>query len=86
MKKNISDIYNRDNIALIGIFKLVEIPNTIIIFATTHLVYNVKRGDVKLGQIYQLTNTLEEFRKKYEDELKNKFYIFLGTDTKKWSL
>ena len=50
-EKNISDIYNRDNIALIGIFKLVEIPNTIIIFATTHLVYNVKRGDVKLGQI-----------------------------------
>ena len=79
-EKNISDIYNRDNIALIGIFKLVEIPNTIIIFATTHLVYNVKRGDVKLGQIYQLTNTLEEFRKKYEDELKNKVYIFLGTD------
>ena len=77
---NISGVYDRDNIALIGIFKLVEIPNIIVIFSTTHLVFNVKRGDVKLGQIYQLMNALEQLRKKYEDELKNKVYIFLGTD------
>ena len=79
-EKNISEVYDRDNIALIGIFKLVEIPNIIIIFSTTHLIFNVKIGDIKLGQIYQLMNALEYLRKKYEDELKNKVYIFLGTD------
>ena len=79
-EKNMSEIFNRDNIALIGIFKLIEIPNTIFLFATTHLVFNIKRGDIKLGQIYQLMKSLEELRKKYEDELKNKVYIFLGSD------
>ena len=77
---NKSEVYDRDNIALIGIFKLNQIPNIIVIFSTTHLIFNVKRGDVKLGQIYQLMNILEQLRKKYEDELKNKVYIFLGTD------
>ena len=36
-ENNISEVYNRDNIALIGILKLKEIENTIILFATTHL-------------------------------------------------
>ena len=79
-EKDISDIYNRENIALIGILKLNQIPNTIILFSTIHVVFNVRRGDIKLGQIYQLINSLEELRKKYEDELKNKVYIILPTD------
>ena len=79
-ENNISDIFNRDNIAIIGILKVKDIPNMIIIFATTHLVFNRNRGDIKLGQIYQLTLALEELRKKYEDELKNKVYIILPTD------
>ena len=79
-ENNISEIYNRDNIALIGIFKLINIPNSIILFACTHLIFNTRRGDIKLGQIYQLINSLEELRKKYEDELKNKVYIIIGSD------
>ena len=77
---NISEIYGRDNIALISILKVLEIPNTIILFATTHLLFNVKRGDIKLGQTYQLVNALEELRKKYEDELKNKVYTIFVSD------
>ena len=78
--KDISEIFNRDNIGIIGILKLVEIPDTIILLANTHIVFNVKRGDIKLGQIYQFINCLEELRKKYEDEMKNKVYIIFGTD------
>lgn len=79
-EKNKSDIFNRENIALIGIFKVVGIPDTVVLFSTTHLVFNFKRGDIKLGQIVQLTRALEELRKKYEDELKNKVYIILASD------
>jgi len=79
-KFGILNVFNRENIAIIGIFKIVGIPNSTILFSNTHLVFNVKRGDIKLGQIYQLTRALEELRKKYEDELKNKVYIILASD------
>lgn len=79
-ENNISDIYNRDNIGIIGILKLIEIPDSIILLGTMHTVFNVRRGDIKLGQLYQFTNCLEELRKKYEDELKNKVYVIFGTD------
>jgi len=79
-EKDNNGVYSRDNIALIGIFKVKSKENMIILFSTTHLVYNVKRGDIKLGQCYQLVNALEELRKKYEDELKNKVYIIFSSD------
>ena len=78
--KDINGVYSRDNIALIGIFKIINRENMIILFATTQLIFNVKRGDIKLGQCYQLVKALEELRKKYEDELKNKVYIILASD------
>ena len=61
---NLNGVYSRDNIALIGIFKVKNKENTIILFSTTQLVFNVKRGDIKLGQCYQLVLALEELRKK----------------------
>ena len=79
-EKDNNGVYSRDNIALIGIFKVKSKENMIILFSTTHLVYNVKRGDIKLGQCYQLVKALEELRKKYEDELKNKVYIIFSSD------
>ena len=77
---NLNGVYSRDNIALIGIFKVKNKENTTILFSTTQLVFNVKRGDIKLGQCYQLVLALEELRKKYEDELKNKVYIIFASD------
>ena len=74
-----SPIYGRDNVALIGILKVNEISNTIILFVNTHLLFNSNRGDIKLGQIYQLTITLDELRKKYE-QLNNKVYIIVTSD------
>ena len=79
-ENNSNGIYSRDNIALIGIFKVKNKENTIILFSTTNLVFNIKRGDIKLGQCYQLVLVLEQLRKKYEDELKNKVYIIFSTD------
>ena len=38
-KNNISEIYNRDNIALIGVFNIIDDNDTIIIFSVT-LLYN----------------------------------------------
>jgi len=78
--KDINGVYSRDNIALIGIFKIINRENMIILFATSQLIFNVKRGDIKLGQVYQIVNALEELRKKYEDELKNKVYIIFSSD------
>ena len=77
---NVNGVYSRDNIALIGIFKVKKKENMIIFFATTQLVFNTKRGDIKLGQSYQLVLALEELRKKYEDEMKNKVYIIFNSD------
>ena len=55
--RNFSEIYNRDNIGLIGAFNLIGDNDTIIIFSVTHLLFNKNRGDIKLGQIYQLLIT-----------------------------
>ena len=63
-ENNSNGIYSRDNIALIGIFKVKNKENTIILFSTTNLVFNIKRGDIKLGQCYQLVLVLEQLRKK----------------------
>lgn len=76
---NKSPIYDRDNVAIIGIFKVNEISNTIILFSNIHLLFNLNRGDVKLGQIYQLTNALNELKNKYE-QLNNKVYIIVTSD------
>ncbi len=43
---NISEIYNRDNIALIGAFNIIDDNDTIIIFSVTHLLLISNRGDI----------------------------------------
>jgi len=52
--KDISIIYNRDNVCLFGVFSLKSNPEAVVIIANCHLLYNIKRSDVKLGQIYQI--------------------------------
>ena len=44
---NISEIYNRDNIALIEVFNLIDDNDTIIILSVAHLLLNKNRGDIK---------------------------------------
>ena len=40
-ENNLNGVYSRDNIALIGIFKVKNKENTIILFSTNHLVFNI---------------------------------------------
>jgi len=60
--KDISPIYDRDNIALFCVLKSVINSNLCFIIANTHLLFNVNRGDIKLGQIYQILNGLNKLK------------------------
>jgi len=76
-EKDQSEIYNRDNIALFGVFNLKSDENSIIICCVTHILFNLGRGDIKLGQVYQIFQTFEIFKEKYNNKKVN---IFLLSD------
>ena len=76
-EKDQSEIYNRDNVALFGIFNLKSDENSIIICCVAHILFNLGRGDIKLGQVYQIFQTFEIFKEKYNNKNIN---IFLLSD------
>jgi len=76
-EKDQSEIYNRDNIALFGVFNLKSDENSIIICCVSHILFNLGRGDIKLGQVYQIFQTFEIFKEKYNNKKVN---IFLLSD------
>ncbi|XP_008210018.1 protein angel isoform X1 [Nasonia vitripennis] len=49
----------RDNVALIAKFSLKESPETKFVIATTHLLFNPRRNDVRLGQVQLLFAEIE---------------------------
>ncbi|RWS03003.1 protein angel 2-like isoform X1 [Dinothrombium tinctorium] len=58
---------NRDNVALIGAFKPTDIKygdDWQLIIATTHLLFNPRRGDIKLAQLRMLLAELDKLKKK----------------------
>lgn len=63
--QNISPIYDRDNICLIGVFQYVLDPKMCFIVSNIHVLFNNNRGDVKLGQVYQTLNTLQALKNHY---------------------
>lgn len=42
---------NRSNVAIIAKFRLKKSPNSEVVIATTHLLYNPRRQDVRLAQM-----------------------------------
>lgn len=58
-------LLNRDNVAIIAKFAPKENPNAEFIVATTHLLYNPRRQDVRLAQTQVLLTEIERiaFRK-----------------------
>ncbi|XP_046749678.1 protein angel homolog 2 isoform X2 [Diprion similis] len=54
-----TDLLNRDNVAIIVKLSLKNSPETQIVIATTHLLYNPKRNDIRLGQTQILMAELE---------------------------
>lgn len=53
------EILNRDNVGLIAKLALRDSPSTQFIIATTHLLYNPKRNDVRLAQLQILMSEIE---------------------------
>lgn len=76
---NISSVYDRDNISLFAILKYASNPNIGFIIGNGHLLFNLNRGDIKLGQILQITNTLTLLKKSYS-EMFSKLNIILCGD------
>lgn len=53
------ELLSRDNVAIIAKLSLKDSPHTKVVVATTHLLYNPKRNDVRLGQTQILLAELE---------------------------
>ena len=58
-------LFNRDNIALFTILKEKNDSPCIFIIANTHLLFNKKRGNIKLSQLNVITKILGDLQKFY---------------------
>lgn len=58
---HVDEIMDRDNVAIIGLFQLCSDPSKIFCVATTHLLFNPKRGDIKFLQIDLLLHEIFAF-------------------------
>jgi len=59
------NLFNRDNVALFSVLRDKKQPNVALIIITTHLLFNKKRGDIKLSQAHLITNIGACFQEKY---------------------
>lgn len=59
-------ILNRENVALVAKFAPKDDPNATFVVATTHLLYNPRRQDVRLAQVQVLLAELDRIA--YEDD------------------
>lgn len=55
------ELLNRDNVGIIAKLSLRDSPETQIVVATTHLLYNPRRNDVRLAQTQLLLAEIERF-------------------------
>ena len=76
--KNISEIYNRDNVCIFAVLKYLARPEICFIVASCHLLFNTNRGDVKLGQVYQISSTLENLKNIYSNNFQKVNLILCG--------
>lgn len=53
------ELLNRDNVGIIAKLSLRDSPETQIVVATTHLLYNPRRNDVRLAQTQLLLTEIE---------------------------
>jgi len=59
-------LLDRSNIAICTVARH-RLSNRMVLFCSTHLLFNPKRGDIKLAQVQHLGGRLNEIRSKYED-------------------
>lgn len=53
------ELLSRDNVGLVAKFSLIESPETKFVVATTHLLFNPRRNDVRLSQVQVLFSEIE---------------------------
>ncbi len=74
-----TELYNKDNIAQFVILK--DKKNKIYyIVANTHLLFNLKRGDIKIAQIYQVSLVIDKLAKLLQNSNKLKIFSFICGD------
>lgn len=52
-------VLDRDNVGIVLKFRVTGSPNNYLVIATTHLLYNPRRQDVKLAQVQVLLAEIE---------------------------
>jgi hypothetical protein len=62
--KDLSPVYDRDNVAIFAVLNHIATGIGFIV-GNCHLLFNINRGDVKLGQAYQIVQTLNNLSKLY---------------------
>ena len=65
-KDNFSNLYNKENVAIFVFLKSIK-TNFYYLIICSHLLFNCSRGDIKLGQIYQIIQSALLFRDYYKD-------------------
>ena len=60
-------VMDRDNIGLALVLKPSFIKSTMLVIATTHLLFNPRRGEIQLGQLYALLSVLQRIKDRYKD-------------------
>lgn len=64
--KNLSSIYDRDNVCIFGVLKYKVRPDFCFIVANAHILFNNNRGDIKLGQSYQILKSMKILKEFYK--------------------
>jgi protein angel len=64
-----SRLYNKDNVSVFAILKYKNIENQLLIVATTHILFNMNRGDIKIAQVKQILSALSKLEEKYSNVL-----------------
>lgn len=61
-----NEIYMKDNICLFVLLVSVNNPEIAILVGNCHILFNYNRGDIKLGQVYQIINSMNLIKKEYD--------------------
>jgi mRNA deadenylase 3'-5' endonuclease subunit Ccr4 len=75
--KDISAVYDRDNVCIFAVLKHAT-SNVGFIVANCHLLFNINRGDVKIGQTYQIVETLNRLSELYSSSFDKLNFILCG--------
>lgn len=70
---DVSNLLDKDNVALLAKLRPIGVNDTNLVIANTHLLFNPKRGDIKIAQLRLLLAEIQQFARtdKYISSLEN---------------